>query len=47
MDVLHLQGLMGHSTLEMTRHYIDLLEEDLAKAHREYGPIDTILRRTK
>jgi site-specific recombinase XerD len=42
MNVFQLQGLMGHSSLEMTRHYIELLEEDLVKAHKEHGPIDTM-----
>jgi len=42
MNLLQLQGLLGHSTLEMTRHYVEMLEEDLVKAHREHGPIDSI-----
>ena len=28
MDVLHLQALLGHSSLEMVRHYVELLDED-------------------
>ena len=40
MNVIQLQGLLGHSSLEMTRHYIEMLEEDLVRAHKEHGPID-------
>lgn len=43
MNVIQLQGLMGHTTLEMTRRYIELLDEDLVLAHREHGPIDNII----
>ena len=26
--------------LKMASHYIELLDEDLVRAHQEYGPID-------
>lgn len=42
MNIIHLQGLMGHSSLEMTRKYIQLLESDLVEAHRMHGPIDNL-----
>lgn len=40
MNPLHLQGLLGHSTLEMTRKYIRMVDDDLIKAHNAYSPID-------
>lgn len=43
MNPLHLQGLLGHSTLEMTRRYVQILDEDLKEAHEKYGAIDTWL----
>lgn len=43
MNILHLQHLMGHSTLEMTRHYTILVEDDLIQAHNESGPLDKLL----
>jgi site-specific recombinase XerD len=43
MNPLHLQGLLGHSSLEMTRRYIQMVDEDLLVAHKEYGPIDRYL----
>ena len=42
MNVLHLQGLMGHSTLAMTQHYVQMLEDDLLTAHQEHGPVDNL-----
>ena len=45
MNVIQLQGLLGHSTLEMTRHYIEMLDENLIRAYKEFGPIDNILKR--
>ncbi len=41
MNLIHLQGLMGHSSIEMTRHYVKTLDEDLLNAHQEHGPIDS------
>ncbi|MBW6475382.1 MAG: tyrosine-type recombinase/integrase [Anaerolineaceae bacterium] len=43
MNVFQLQGLLGHSTLEITRHYVTLLDEDLIDAHQKHGPIDNLL----
>ena len=40
MDIFQLQALMGHSSLEMTRHYVTLLDDDLIKAHKKHGLID-------
>jgi len=36
---------MGYSTLEMTRHYVEMLDEDLVKAHKEHGPVDFMLKK--
>jgi site-specific recombinase XerD len=42
MNVLHLQGLLGHSTLEMTRRYVQMTDSDYYEAHRKYGPVDNL-----
>lgn len=44
MDLLELQALMGHSSLDMTKRYIEMLEDDLINAHREHGPIDKYIK---
>ena len=43
MNVFQLQGLLGHSSLEMTHHYVTLLDEDLIDAHQKHGPVDNLL----
>ncbi len=47
MNLLHLQGLLGHSTIEMTRRYVQMVDDDLLEAHKTHGPIDNFLRASK
>lgn len=42
MNPLHLQGLLGHSSLEMTRRYVQMVDKDLMEAHKAYGPLDNL-----
>jgi integrase/recombinase XerD len=42
MSPLHLQSLMGHSSLEMVRKYIQLVDDDLRQAHQAASPIDRL-----
>lgn len=44
MDVLHLQALLGHASLDMVQHYAQMLDEDLLQAHKQYSPIDNLSR---
>lgn len=43
MNVFQLQGLLGHSSLKMTRRYVAMLDEDLVDAHKKHGSIDHLL----
>jgi len=43
-DPFSLQALLGHSTLDMVRHYVNLWGSDLQKMHRQYSPVDHLLR---
>jgi site-specific recombinase XerD len=42
MAQLKLQGLLGHSSLEMTERYVQMLNTDYAIAHRRFGPTDNL-----
>ena len=41
-NVFSLQRLLGHSSLEMTRHYCELADVDVKKAHDIASPVDNL-----
>ena len=41
-DVFTLQQILGHSTLEMVRHYVNLASNHIAIQHQKYSPLDRI-----
>lgn len=43
LNVFTLKALLGHSELKTTLKYVTLLDEDLLEAHRQAGPIDSLL----
>ncbi|MCX6059205.1 MAG: tyrosine-type recombinase/integrase [Chloroflexi bacterium] len=45
MDVLHLQAILGHSSLDMVQHYAQLMDEDLIREHRAHSPVDNLRHR--
>lgn len=42
-DVFHLQRILGHSSLDICRTYVNLVTDDLQKAHVTHSPIDRML----
>lgn len=42
MDVLHLQAMLGHSSLNMVQHYAQMVDDDLLQAHRAFSPVDNL-----
>ncbi|MFC1892558.1 tyrosine-type recombinase/integrase [Chloroflexota bacterium] len=45
-DVFTLQQILGHSTLEMVRHYVNLAANHIAMQHQRFSPLDRLnLRR--
>ncbi|MEN6370416.1 MAG: tyrosine-type recombinase/integrase [Armatimonadota bacterium] len=41
-DVFSLQRILGHSSLTMTRRYVDFCQEDIIKTHRKASPADNL-----
>ena len=41
-DVFTLQQILGHSTLEMVRHYVNLASNHVALQHRRFSPLDRL-----
>ena len=43
MDVLHLQALLGHTSLDMVQHYAQMVDDDLLQSHHAHSPIDHLV----
>ncbi|MDP2857831.1 MAG: tyrosine-type recombinase/integrase [Bacillota bacterium] len=41
-DVISLQEILGHTTLEMVRRYVSLASSQVAVQHRKYSPMDRL-----
>ena len=41
-DVFTLQQILGHSTLEMVRHYVNLASNHVAIQHHKFSPLDRL-----
>jgi len=41
-DVFTLQQILGHSTLEMVRHYVNLATNHVAIQHQRFSPLDRL-----
>ncbi len=44
-DVFRLQKLLGHSTLEMTKNYVNLLSDDLQEGFDNFNPLDNFKKK--
>ena len=42
MDVLHLQALLGHASLDMVQYYAQMVDDDLLESHQAHSPIDNL-----
>jgi integrase/recombinase XerD len=43
-DIFTLQKILGHTSLEMVRMYVNMFDTDVAKAHRKYSPIENLMK---
>ena len=41
-DVFTLQQILGHSTLEMVKHYVNLAANHVAIQHQKFSPLDRL-----
>jgi site-specific recombinase XerD len=41
-DIFSLQAILGHTTLEMVRHYLHFTSSQVAALHHKYSPIDKL-----
>jgi len=46
-DVFSLQKILGHTSLEMTRKYVNLASGDVKEMHRRFSPMDNLGFRAK
>jgi site-specific recombinase XerD len=46
-DVFSLQKILGHSSLDMTRKYVNLASGDVKEKHRQFSPMDNLNFRAK
>jgi integrase/recombinase XerD len=46
-DSFSLQEILGHSTLEMTRNYVNLARRDVAEQHKKFSPMEFLAGRGK
>lgn len=42
MNIYVLAKLMGHSDIQVLKRYLDITQDDLAAAHRQFGVVDNI-----
>jgi len=41
-DIFSLQTILGHTTLEMTRYYVQLFSQDIHEKHALYSPVERL-----
>lgn len=41
-DIFTLQYLLGHTSLEMTRYYVELFSTDIHEQHEKYSPVENL-----
>lgn len=41
-NIFELQKILGHTSLEMVRNYVNLFSTDVAKGHRKFSPIERL-----
>jgi len=42
MNLLTLQSLLGHASLDMLKHYAQMVDDDLIREHKKHSPVDSL-----
>jgi site-specific recombinase XerD len=42
-DIFSLQKILGHSSLEVVRMYVNLITSDILQQHRKFSPVDNVI----
>ena len=45
-DVFRLQKMLGHSSLDMTRIYVNMFSSDLKEGFDEFSPLDKMIKKS-
>ncbi|MDM5357055.1 MULTISPECIES: site-specific integrase [Peribacillus] len=40
--IFELQAILGHTSMEMVKHYVNLFSDDVIRKHKEFSPIENI-----
>src|SRR5699024_1756746 len=43
-DIFVLQKVLGHSSLDMVRVYVNMFSDDVAEAHAKFSPVENLIR---
>lgn len=41
-DAFTLQSILGHTSLEMTRRYVNMFSSDVSRSHKKYSPVERL-----
>ncbi|WP_163538679.1 tyrosine-type recombinase/integrase [Gracilibacillus sp. YIM 98692] len=42
-DVFHLQAVLGHTSMDMVRNYVNLFSRDVFNGHRKFSPVEKLV----
>ena len=45
-DIFTLQQILGHTTLDMVRYYVELFGTDIKEQHKKYSPVENMMYRS-
>jgi integrase/recombinase XerD len=42
-SAFHLQSMLGHTSMEITKRYVNLFANDIAESHKKYSPLNKLI----